>query len=52
MNINYFVIVAIGLDPDADDTYNAFFEAGCPVHSPGGSRGRFKPKSVKPPASA
>lgn len=29
MKVNYFVIIADGLDPDADDTYNAFHEAGC-----------------------
>lgn len=29
MKINYFVIVADGPDPTADDTYNAFYEAGC-----------------------
>jgi hypothetical protein len=29
MKTNYFVIVADGPDPTADDTYNAFFEAGC-----------------------
>lgn len=29
MKKNFFVIVAGGLDPTADATYNAFFEAGC-----------------------
>lgn len=29
MRTNYFVVVAQGLDPDADATYNAFYEAGC-----------------------
>jgi hypothetical protein len=29
MKMNYFVIIADGPDPTADETYNAFYEAGC-----------------------
>jgi len=29
MKSHHFVVVATGGDPDADETYNAFYEAGC-----------------------
>lgn len=41
MKTNYFVVVAEGLDPDADETYNAFYEAGCSDASISWSDGTF-----------
>ena len=41
MKIHYFVIIADGPDPDADETYNAFYEAGCDDASIAWSDGVF-----------
>lgn len=42
MKKNYFIVLAVGPDPDSDDTYNAFYEAGCDDASISYSDGVFE----------